>query len=162
MIKNEARNYNDDYEAQQLRAASVNRGKWVYGVVRAGLDAGMTWDDVREAIRAAGAWKGYNCFPRTTSIKVFAEGFATDTLVKVNDGAVTKLTDDELVWEVNYCPLVEGWLHYTEDEEFIANLCDACMEIDRGTMDSYGWELELPKTIADGDGKCVICMKKKG
>ncbi|MDR1932012.1 MAG: hypothetical protein LBQ57_04215 [Spirochaetales bacterium] len=160
MIKNTACNYNDDYEAQQLRAASINRGKWVYQIVKAALDAGMTWDDIREAIRAAGAYKAYHKFPRTSDIKKFAEGFASETLVKVNDGAIPKLTDTEFVWEVNYCPMVDGWLQYTDDQEFLEKLCDACMEIDRGAMDSYGWTLDLPKTIAKGDGKCLICMKK--
>ena len=39
-------------------------------------------------------------------------------------------------------------------------MCDICMDIDRGAMDTYGWELELNGTIANGDGKCTICMKK--
>lgn len=163
MIINKAKNYNDDFEAQQLRASSVNRGRWIYQLAVAFLEAGMTWEDIGEAIRAAGRYKGYNDFPRTTDMKEFAKGFATESLVKVNDGAVAKLTDDEFVWEVNYCPMVEGWLQYTDDEEFIKKLCDVCMEIDRGTMDTYGWELELKETIANGDGKCTICMiKNKG
>lgn len=160
MITNTAKNYNDDFEAQQLRASSVNRGRWIYQLVVSFLEAGMSWDDIGEAIRAAGRYKGYNDFPRTNDIKVFAEGFATEELKKVNDGRVASLTDNELVWEVNYCPMVEGWLSYTDDEEFLKKLCDVCMNIDRGTMDTYGWELELKSTIANGDGKCTICMKK--
>lgn len=161
MIKNEARNYNDDFEAQQLRAASINRGKWVYQLIRSGLDTGMTWDDIREAIRAAGRYKGYHSFPRTTNIKEFAKGFATKELYKTNDGEIPVLTDNELVWEVHYCPLIEAFMEYTDDKDFIAELCDVCMEIDRGTMDTYGWVLELKETIGKGDGKCTICMKKK-
>ena len=57
MIKNQAENFNDDREALELRAASVNRGKWVYQVVRHALDAGMSWDEIREAIHRAGASK---------------------------------------------------------------------------------------------------------
>ncbi len=161
MIPNKARNFNDDREALELRAASINRGKWVYMLVREALNAGMTWDDVREAIRAAGAHKGYHDFPRTTDMREFARGFATGDLTKVNDGEIPVLTDDEFVWEVHYCPMVEGWMQYTDDEQFIDKLCDACMEVDRGTMDSYGWELELKETIGKGDGKCTICMRKK-
>jgi hypothetical protein len=161
MIRNSARNFNDDYEAQQLRAASINRGKWIFQVVKAGLEAGMSWDDVREAIHAAGAYKGYHKFPRTNDVREFAGEFASETLVKVNDGRIAKLTDNEFVWEVNYCPMVEGWMQYCDDKEFLEKLCDACMEIDRGTMDSYGWTLDLPETIARGDGKCTICMKKE-
>ncbi len=161
MIKNQASNYNDDTEAVALRAASINRGKWIYVIVREALKAGMSWNDIREAIHAAGAFKGYHDFPRTTDIREFAKGFATSDLVKVNDGRTARLTDDEFVWEVNYCPMVEGWMHFTDDGAFIDQLCDACMEIDRGTMASYGWELELKETIGKGDGRCIICMKKK-
>jgi hypothetical protein len=160
MIKNTAQNFNDDYEAQQLRAASINRGKWVFQIVKAGLEAGMAWADIREAIHAAGVYKGYHKLPRTSDIREFAKEFASETLVKVNDGRIAKLTDNEFVWEVNYCPLVAGWVQYCDDEKFLEKLCDACMEIDRGTMDSYGWTLDLPETIAKGDGKCTICMKK--
>ena len=161
MIKNKPRKDTKDVETQQLRAASINRGKWIYYIVKEGLAAGMKWDDIREAIRKAGAYKGYNSFLRTSDLKKFAKAFATEELIKTNDAEIPVLTDDEFVWEVNYCPLVEAWMQYTNDEQFIAKLCDACMEIDRGTMDTYGWELELKKTIADGDGKCTICMKKK-
>ena len=160
MIKNQASHYNDDFEAQQLRAASINRGKWIYQVVKCGLEAGMSWDDIREGIRAAGAFKGYHCFPRTSDIKKFAEEFANEELVKVNDGRIARLTDDEFVWEVHYCPLIEAFMQFTDDEEFIGQLCDVCMEIDRGTMDSYGWQLELQETIGKGDERCMICMKK--
>lgn len=161
MIKNTPRNYVGDFEAEKLRAASINRGKWIYQIVKAGLEAGMQWDDIREAIRKAGAYKGYNNFLRTSDLKKFAKAFATDALIKTNDAEIPVLTDNEFVWEVHYCPLVEAWMQYTNDEEFIAKLCDACMEIDRGTMDTYGWNLELKNTIAGGDGKCTICMQKK-
>jgi len=161
VIKNKPRTNVEDIEIQQLRAASINRGKWIYHIVKAGLEAGMKWDDIREAIRKAGAYKGYHDFLRTADLKKFAKAFATDALKKTNDAEIPVLTDDEFVWEVNYCPLVEAWMQYTDDEEFIAKLCDACMEIDRGTMDTYGWNLELKKTIAGGDGKCTICMQKK-
>ena len=160
MITNAAKNYNDDFEAQQLRASSINRGKWVYQLVSAFLEGGMSWDEIREGIRAAGKYKGYHSFPRTSDIREFAEKFATEELVKVNDGRIASLTDNEFVWEVNYCPMVEGWLKYTDDKEFLSKLCDICMDIDRGAMDTYGWELELKGTIANGDGKCMICMKK--
>ncbi len=161
MIKNQAENFNDDREALELRAASVNRGKWVYQVVRHALDAGMSWDEIREAIHRAGAYKGYHEFPRTTDLKEFARGFATQDLTKVNDGRIPVLTDEEFIWEVHYCPMVEAWMSYTDDEEFISKLCDVCMEIDRGTMSTYGWELDLKETIGRGDGRCMICMKKK-
>jgi hypothetical protein len=161
MIRNRAENFNDDREALELRAASINRGKWVYMIVREALKAGMSWPDIREAIRAAGVYKGYHEFPRTTDMREFARGFATTELTKLNDGRIPILTDREFVWEVHYCPMVEGWLQYTDDAEFIAELCDACMEIDRGAMESYGWEFELGETIGKGDGKCVMRMRKK-
>ena len=160
MINNKPRNYVGDYEVELLRAASLNRGKWVYKVVKHGLNAGMTWDDIREAIRRIGAYNGYNVYPRTNDIKEFAKAFCTDTLMKMNDAEVAKLTDDEFTFVVHHCPMVDAWLRFTDDEEFIAELCDACMEIDRGTMATYGWNLELKETIGKGDDKCTICMKK--
>ncbi len=160
MITNTAKHYNDDFEAQQLRLSSVNRGKWVYQLVKSFFFFFLNWDEIREVIREAGRYKGYHDFPRTGDIREFAEKFATEDLVKVNDGRVASLTDDEFVWEVNYCRMVEGWLKSTADPEFLEKLCDICMDIDRGAMDTYGWELELKGTIAKGDGKCTICMRK--
>lgn len=161
MIKNKARNYNDDFEAQQLRAASINRGKWVYQLVTCALEAGMDWEDIREAIRAAGRYKGYHDFPRTTDMKEFAKGFASKELFKTNDGEIPVLTENEFIWEVHYCPLVEAFMQYTDDEKYIDKLCDVCMEIDRGMLDTYGWELDLQETIGKGDDKCTIRMIKK-
>jgi len=161
MIKNKPRKETNDVETLQLRAASINRGKWVFQIAKEGLKAGMKWDDIREAIHKAGAYKGYNDFLRTSDIKKFAKAFATESLIKTNDAEIPVLTDDEFVWEVNYCPLVEGWLEFTEDQDFLENLCEACMEVDRGAMDTYGWTLELKETIARGDGKCTICMRRK-
>ena len=49
----------------------------------------------------------------------------------------------------------------TDDSAYLAQICDCCMEMDRGIAAGLGWEMNLEGTIASGDGKCRMCWRKK-
>ena len=69
--------------------------------------------------------------------------------------------DDHLDIDFHYCPLVKAWQRQGCSDEEIRLLCDHAMCVDRGIAESFGCQLELPKTIAKGDGVCQIrCVRK--
>ena len=49
----------------------------------------------------------------------------------------------------------------TDDEEYMSQICDCCMDMDRAMAESLGWTMDLEHTIAAGDGKCTMCFRKK-
>ena len=74
---------------------------------------------------------------------------------------VKNCTDDELEIHFHYCPLVKAWQKAGCSDEEIAMLCDIAMCGDRGIGECYGAELDLPKTIANGDDICHLRYHKK-
>ena len=143
MVVNEPKKYIGEYEVDSVRGAYENRGRWYYYLVKEGLDQGLPLDFARDAMREAGR-------------------FQYETRFKdVNEGEVVRKTDDELEIDLGYCPLVAAWQKLTDDEAFMSNICDVCMDMDRGLAESMGWEMELKNTIASGCGKCTMCFKKK-
>jgi hypothetical protein len=63
---------------------------------------------------------------------------------------------DHLDIDFHYCPLVKAWQKQGCSDEEIQSMCDHAMCGDRGIAASFGCELDLPKTIAKGDGVCEI------
>lgn len=160
MIKNEPKKYVNDKEVNELRDQYFNRGMWFYKIVERAIEEGLDYDFARKAIFNAGVWNGKNKFPKTNDIRVFAEYFMTDGVIKANEGKLVQLTDNKLIVDVGYCPLVAAWQQFTNDEEKIALLCDISMEVDRGIMSTFGWTLELDGTIGSGSNRCRLCMIK--
>ncbi len=74
---------------------------------------------------------------------------------------VKNSTDDELEIHFHYCPLVKAWQKAGCSDEEIAELCDIAMCGDRGIGEAYGCELDLKKTIANGDDICHLRYFKK-
>lgn len=112
-------------------------------------------------MREAGRFQYETRFKDVATIDEFANEFMTYGVEKVNEGEVVRKTDDELEIDLGYCPLVAAWQKLTDDEAFMSNICDVCMDMDRGLAESMGWEMELKNTIASGCGKCTMCFKKK-
>jgi hypothetical protein len=75
---------------------------------------------------------------------------------------VLRITDDNFDVDFHYCPLVAAWKKQGCSDEECDKMCDWAMEGDRGIAEAFGCELELPKTIAKGDGICQIRFKRKG
>jgi hypothetical protein len=72
-----------------------------------------------------------------------------------------QITDDAFDVDFHYCPLVSAWQKQGCSDKEIDKLCDWAMEGDRGIAEAFGCELELPKTIARGDGVCQIRIRRK-
>ena len=149
---------------EQLRNAIEHRATWMYLLMDEARKRGLDWDDfARKAIFKCGQFHGSTKFPDTDSIKEFGSAFAYDTLRDVFDMDVLELNEDRFVIEINYCPLVSGWLKQTTDEEDIAHLCDIAMDGDRGIVDQFpSFMFDLQSTIAKGDSVCRVVISKKG
>jgi hypothetical protein len=74
---------------------------------------------------------------------------------------IQQSTNDAFDVDFHYCPLVSAWKKQGCSDEECDKLCDWAMEGDRGIAEAFGCELELPKTIAKGDGICQIRFKRK-
>ena len=74
---------------------------------------------------------------------------------------ILRCTDDNLDIDFHYCPLVKAWQKQGCSDEEIQLLCDHAMCGDRGIAESFGCKLDLPKTIANGDGVCQIRFVRK-
>lgn len=160
MIKNEPINFINDKEVNAVRDAYENRGNWYYFLVKEGLDRGLGLDFARDALREAGEFLGTTRFKDCKTMQEFADVFMTFGVKRVNEGEVKTLTDTELRVELGYCPLVAAWLKLTDDEDYLAQICDVCMDMDRGLAETKGMDMELIGSIAKGDGKCTLCFRK--
>ena len=80
--------------------------------------------------------------------------------IDVNGADLYELSEEEFEVDLGYCPLVNAWQKLEQDEKFLADICDICMEMDRGIAESLGMSMDLKATIASGCGKCTMCFKK--
>jgi len=55
---------------------------------------------------------------------------------------------------------VAAWQEQGCSDEKISKLCDIAMEGDRGIAKSFGCELQLGETIANGGTRCEIRFKR--
>ena len=160
MIKNEPKKYVGDYNVDAVRDANENRGRWYYFLVKEGLEQGLPLEFARDAMHEAGLFLGKSRFNGIDNLKDFADEFMTYGVEKVNEGEVVKLSEEEFEVDLGYCPLVNAWQKLEQDEKFLADICDICMEMDRGIAESLGMSMDLKATIASGCGKCTMCFKK--
>ena len=161
MIINEPKKYIGDYAVDSVRGAYENRGNWYYHLVKEGLEQGLPIDFVRDAMREAGYFQYETRFKGMTQIDEFVKEFMTFGVEKVNEGFIVDQDENHVRIELGYCPLVAAWQKLTDDEEYLAQICDCCMDMDRGIAERLGWTMDLEHTIASGCGKCTMCFKKK-
>ncbi len=71
---------------------------------------------------------------------------------------------DKVDIEYHFCPLVQAWQSMGLSDEEIAELCDTAMVGDVITAEEMGFDLDIQKTIAHGEGVCklVYTQKKQG
>jgi hypothetical protein len=74
---------------------------------------------------------------------------------------ILRLSEDAFDVDFYYCPLVAAWQKQGCSDEEMDRMCDWAMEGDRGIAEKFGCELELPATIARGDGICRLRFKRK-
>jgi len=143
------------------RAAIEHRATWFYLLLDEARKEGLNWEFAKRAITRCGCFHGDTLFNEVENLKDFSDNLISDTAKKVFEAEIVEVTDDKLILEFNYCPLVAAWLKQTDDEEDIVKLCDIAMDGDRGIISTLrDYELDLESTIAEGDDCCRIVIKK--
>ena len=74
---------------------------------------------------------------------------------------VVETGHDKVDLEYHYCPLVKAWQEMGLSDEEIAQLCDSAMVGDTIMAETAGFELDIQKTIARGDGVCKLVYHAK-
>jgi hypothetical protein len=161
MIKMD-KNYHDQ-ETEISRSGIEQRALWLYNFYIKAKENGLDPEAyTREALYACGCMKGQMNFTKTDSLITFGNEYQSEIGRKSFDGVITTLTEDELVCESGYCPLVAMWNKLTDNDELIATLCDIAMDGDRGIMAQFPqYSFELTKSIPAGDGKCQVEVRRK-
>lgn len=76
---------------------------------------------------------------------------------------VVETGHDKVDLEYHFCPLVKAWQDAGLSDEEIAQMCDSAMVGDSITAETMGYDLDIQKTIARGDGVCkLVYTQKKG
>jgi hypothetical protein len=152
-----------DVNTIELRNAIEHRATWFYLLLDEAEKAGADWVKIgRNAIFRCGCFHGNTRFTPTKEMKKFAAEFASDSGKKIFEMDVKELSDDRLLVEFNYCPLVSAWLKQIRDEKKIETLCDIAMDGDRGILNEFpAFEFKLGDTIAKGGKVCSIEVLKK-
>ena len=161
-IKNEARNQFPLVTA--VRGQLEQRAAWLYLLCDEGRKRGLNPRDFGSAaIRRCGLGQGRHLVREggTDSLKGLRKTLFTKPAQWRFEMKVIHSTDDELELHFHYCPLVKAWQKAGCSDEEISMLCDIAMCGDRGIGEAYGCELDLPKTIANGDDICHLRYHKK-
>ncbi|MDR2842512.1 MAG: L-2-amino-thiazoline-4-carboxylic acid hydrolase [Spirochaetaceae bacterium] len=150
--------------ARGIRKFFEHRAMWMFFLLdeakKKGLNAG---DFAPQAIRRCGIFQGTQFAKkgRATSLKVLKRKLFKYPGTLVFEMKFGKCSDDNFDVFFHYCPLVSAWQSQGCNCDEIAALCDYAMCGDRGIAESFGCELDLPKTIARGDDCCHITFKRK-
>ena len=151
-----------DHETELVRAGIEQRGLWLYNFIKEAEKQDLDCEQFgRNVIFECGCAKGKMNFTQTDSLVEFANQYQPEAGRKAFDGQFIELTEEKMVVESTYCPLVEMWLKLTDDVELINQLCDIAMDGDRGIMNCFPqFEFKLINTIPAGDGKCRVELYK--
>ena len=147
-----------------VRGQLEQRAVWLHLLCDEGRKRGLDPRDFGSAaIKRCGLGHGRYLIKegKTDSLKGLRKTLFTKPAQWMFEMKVVNSTDDELELHFHYCPLVKGWQRAGCSDEDIAMLCDIAMCGDRGIGESYGAELDLPKTIAKGDDICHLRYHKK-
>jgi len=157
-VKNEAKYKNPLLKA--IREQLEHRALWMYLLCDEAAKKGLRAEDYAPAaIRRCGLYQGANLVEKGgmgKSLKGLKKALFGKAAQLVFEMKILKCTDDNLDIDFHYCPLVKAWQKQGCSDEEIRILCDHAMCGDRGIAESFGCQLDLPKTIAKGDGVCQI------
>ena len=156
-VKNEAKSKNPLIVA--VREQLEHRAYWLYLLCDEAGKRGLDWSDFGSAaIKRCGLTHGENLVKKgkTDSLVGLRKTLFTKPAQMVFEMKILESTDDKLSIDFHYCPLVKAWQKQGCSDEEIKVLCDHAMCGDRGIAESFGCELDLPATIANGDEVCQI------
>ena len=150
---------------QAIREQLEHRALWMYLLCDEAKKKGMPAEEYAPAaIKRCGLYQGANLVKKGgkgQSLKGLKKALFGKAAQLVFEMKIQRCTDDNLDIDFHYCPLVKAWQKQGCSDEEICMLCDHAMCGDRGIAESFGCELELPKTIAKGDGVCQIRFVRK-
>ncbi len=161
-VKNEAKINNPLLDA--VREQLEHRATWLYLLCDEAQKHGLDPRDFGpDAVKRCGLMQGKKLVEKgkTDSLKGLKKSLFTLPAQLVFEMKIQNCTDDELEIHFHYCPLVKAWQKAGCSDDEIAMLCDIAMCGDRGIGERYGAELDLPKTIANGDDICHLRYHKK-
>ena len=161
-VKNEPKYKNGLLQA--IRAQLEHRAFWLYLLCDEAKKRGLDPRDFgSDAIKRCGLSQGADLVKKgnTDSLKGLRKTLFTKPAQFVFEMKILESTDDKLYIDFHYCPLVKAWQKAGCTDEEIKMMCDHAMCGDRGIAESFGCQLELPKTIANGDGVCEIRFVRK-
>jgi hypothetical protein len=96
------------------------------------------------------------------SSEILASEFVKDELGKsVFSQSILKGSESSAVIEMKSCPLVAAWKEMKLSDAKIKKLCDLAHQIDFGTVEGAGHNLNFPSRIACGDETCVLEIFRK-
>ena len=157
-VKNEAKYKNPLLKA--IREQLEHRALWMYLLCDEAAKKGLKAEDYAPAaIKRCGLYQGANLVEKGgmgKSLKGLKKALFGKAAQLVFEMKILNCTDDNLDIDFHYCPLVKAWQKQGCSDEEIRVLCDHAMCGDRGIAESFGCQLDLPKTIAKGDGVCEI------
>ena len=161
-VTNEAKIKNPLLDA--VREQLEHRATWLYLLCDEAQKHGLDPRDFGpDAIKRCGLMQGKKLVEKgkTDSLKGLKKTLFTLPAQLVFEMKIQNCTDDELEIHFHYCPLVKAWQKAGCSDDEISMLCDIAMCGDRGIGERYGAELDLPKTIANGDDICHLRYHKK-
>lgn len=148
---------------QSIRELLEHRAAWLYLLIDEAEKRGISTEDfAKSAIMRCGCFQGNQLTAKagTKSLKGLKKILFSLPARMVFEMKILTCSDDRLDIDFHYCPLVAAWQKQGATHEQIARLCDMAMQGDRGIAGSFGCELELGETIAEGFNKCEIRFKR--
>jgi len=146
-----------------VRGLLEHRATWLYFLLDEIQKRGINPEDIaKSAVMRCGCFHGDQLIAKagTRSLKGLKKALFTWPARLIFEMKIRACTDDRLDIDFYYCPLVAAWQSQGATDEQIAKLCDIAMQGDRGIAGSFGCELQLSETIANGHSKCEIRFKR--
>ena len=145
---------------QAIREQLEHRALWMYLLCDEAKKKGLDPEEYApDAIKRCGLYQGANLVKKGgmgQSLKGLKKALFGKAAQLVFEMKILRCDDDHLDIDFHYCPLVKAWQKQGCSDEEIKLLCDPAMCGDRGFAESFGCELDLPATIANGDDCCKI------
>lgn len=143
-----------------IREQREHRAIWMYYLTDEARKKGLESSDYApDAIKRCGLYQGAllkEKGKKGDSLKGLKRSLFSIFAQVIFEMRIKQCDDNHLYIDFHYCPLVKGWQKIGCTDEEIRKLCDHAMCGDKGIANSFGCELDLPKTIARGDDICQI------
>ena len=146
-----------------LRNFFEHRALWLYFIYDEAAKENLDLEPIaRKAIRRCGVYHGslHETKQNPGSLPELKKNLFGFVGRQIFEMQIVECTDEVLGVDFHYCPLVNAWKKQGCSDEQIDTLCDIAMCGDRGIAEKYGAVVELPKTIAKGDGVCELRFRK--